>query len=268
VATAHPPDGQPAALDGPILLDRLETIVGTGRGETAGGHAAFYFWIWAVLMKVFGNTVKVAHILPSLSAFLAVAGTYRLEGKEYVVKDGIIYSVKFPAPLSPDLAFFRTNKDGTAALWVSTLDGVKWKVADRVPVGEAVWSPDGTRIAYLRRGRRIGPLPSPEAGYSPDWYELWIANADGTEPHCICTFSPYENEYEANSVAWGPNGDLLYLALAEVGTPVDDIYSIRLDGTGLKIVFQSICTYKVHSSWSGSGLAIQHCMNLQKAGQT
>lgn len=54
---------------------------GTGRGETAGGHAAFYFWIWAVLMKVFGNTVKVAHILPSLSAFLAVAGTYRL-GKD------------------------------------------------------------------------------------------------------------------------------------------------------------------------------------------
>ena len=51
---------------------------GTGRGETAGGHTAFYFWIWAVLMKVFGNTVKVAHLLPSLFAFFAVAGTYRL----------------------------------------------------------------------------------------------------------------------------------------------------------------------------------------------
>lgn len=51
---------------------------GTGRGETAGGHVTFYFWMWAVLMKTIGNTVMVAHILPSIFAFFAVIGTYRL----------------------------------------------------------------------------------------------------------------------------------------------------------------------------------------------
>lgn len=54
---------------------------GTGRGETAGGHTAFYFWMWAVLIRVFGNSVKVAHLLPAVFSYLAIAGTYRL-GRE------------------------------------------------------------------------------------------------------------------------------------------------------------------------------------------
>ncbi|MCK5115116.1 MAG: glycosyltransferase family 39 protein [Candidatus Aegiribacteria sp.] len=54
---------------------------GTGRGETAGGHVAFYFWMWAAAMRVFGNTVKTAHLLPAVFSFLAIAGTYRL-GRE------------------------------------------------------------------------------------------------------------------------------------------------------------------------------------------
>lgn len=51
---------------------------GIGRGETAGGHTAFFFWMWAVLIRVFGNSVKVAHLLPAVFSYLAVAGTYRL----------------------------------------------------------------------------------------------------------------------------------------------------------------------------------------------
>ena len=58
---------------------------GAGRGETAGGHAAFYFWLWAAFMRVFGNTARVAHLLPSLFSFLAIAGTYRL-GRELAGK--------------------------------------------------------------------------------------------------------------------------------------------------------------------------------------
>ena len=54
---------------------------GTGRGETAGGHAAFYFWLWAVLIKVIGNGVRTAHLLPSFFVFLTLAGTYR-SGRE------------------------------------------------------------------------------------------------------------------------------------------------------------------------------------------
>ncbi len=62
---------------------------GTGRGETAGGHGAFYFWMWAVAMKVFGNTVSVAHLLPAVFIFITLAGMGKLAedlgGKELAV---------------------------------------------------------------------------------------------------------------------------------------------------------------------------------------
>lgn len=54
---------------------------GTGRGETAGGHAAFYFWMWGGLMHLLGDSVAVAHLLPAFFVFLTIAGTYRL-GRE------------------------------------------------------------------------------------------------------------------------------------------------------------------------------------------
>ena len=54
---------------------------GAGRGESAGGHAAFYFWMWGGLMRLLGDTVAVAHLLPAIFAFLTVAGSYRL-GRE------------------------------------------------------------------------------------------------------------------------------------------------------------------------------------------
>lgn len=174
----------------------------------------------------------------------------------FVVQNGVIYRVKFPAPLSPDLAFFRIPPgQDTAELWLSTLDGKEWKVADQVPLGEAAWSPDGTRLAYLRRGKRIGPLPIPEAGYRSDWYELWVANADGTDARCIRTFSPYGGEYEAHSLAWGPHGDRLYFALAEGGTPVYALYSIRLDGSGLTELFGGVYSCDVHQNGIVTGVA-------------
>ena len=58
---------------------------GIGRGETAGGHTAFYFWMWAVAMRFFGNTVETAHLLPALFSMFAIAGTYKL-GRELVGK--------------------------------------------------------------------------------------------------------------------------------------------------------------------------------------
>ncbi len=54
---------------------------GTDRGETAGGHAAFYFWLWAVMMKIMGDSTATAHLLPAVFTFLAVIGTWKL-GKD------------------------------------------------------------------------------------------------------------------------------------------------------------------------------------------
>jgi hypothetical protein len=54
---------------------------GDGRGEQAMGHPALYFWLWALLMEVFGDHIWVAHLLPALSTFVAVLGTWRLAEK-------------------------------------------------------------------------------------------------------------------------------------------------------------------------------------------
>jgi len=54
---------------------------GEDRGEQAMGHPALFFWLWALLMNLFGDTAAVTRILPALATFLALAGTYRL-GKQ------------------------------------------------------------------------------------------------------------------------------------------------------------------------------------------
>ncbi|MCD4702648.1 MAG: glycosyltransferase family 39 protein [Candidatus Aegiribacteria sp.] len=50
---------------------------GEGRGEQAMGHPAFFFWLWAVLMKLSGNTLLTAKLLPTIAAGFALAGTWK-----------------------------------------------------------------------------------------------------------------------------------------------------------------------------------------------
>lgn len=56
---------------------------GEGRGEQAMGHSTLFFWLWAVLSGVLGETFAVARVLPAVSSFLALWGMYRL-GKSLV----------------------------------------------------------------------------------------------------------------------------------------------------------------------------------------
>ncbi|MBN1433807.1 glycosyltransferase family 39 protein, partial [Candidatus Fermentibacterales bacterium] len=57
-----------------------------GRGEQAMGHPAGFFWLWAVLIRMLGNTLLTARILPAFATFLALSGIYllgrRLLGRE------------------------------------------------------------------------------------------------------------------------------------------------------------------------------------------
>jgi 4-amino-4-deoxy-L-arabinose transferase-like glycosyltransferase len=51
---------------------------GTERGAQGMGHPAAYFWIWALLMRIFGDTVQVAHLLPAFFTAMAVFSTWLL----------------------------------------------------------------------------------------------------------------------------------------------------------------------------------------------
>ncbi len=54
---------------------------GDGKGEQGMGHPALYFWLWAVLMRVFGDTITTARILPTISAGFSIVGVWML-GKQ------------------------------------------------------------------------------------------------------------------------------------------------------------------------------------------
>jgi hypothetical protein len=67
------------------------------------------------------------------------------------------------------------------------------------------WSPDGTRIAFSRRG------------------QLWVMNANGTNQHRIGTVT------RAYQPAWSPDGTRLAYVHVPAGTP-GDIWTVSLAG--------------------------------------
>lgn len=95
--------------------------------------------------------------------------------------------------------------------------------------GEGVWSPDGTRIAFVHE------VP----GTSP--YQLYIMDADGSNP--IHLVEPANNP---NRPAWSPDGTKLAFSVNESW----QVYIVNSDGTGLAPVDGVIGT---EVSWSPDG---------------
>ena len=152
------------------------------------------------------------------------------------VSGSLLLGAIFPDPPVPQFAFFRPGCDGSdelGELWLGMRDGDRWKVADRVCVGEAAWSPDGQHLAYLRRLPRTAPLPSPEAGYRPDWLELWIADCSGGEAALIHRFDPITPPWQPAELQWDLQGDRIFFSVA--GSPTHrEIWSLRVDGSDVR----------------------------------
>lgn len=175
---------------------------GTGRGENAGGHAAFFFWMWAGLMRLLGDSVQVAHLLPALFAFLTVAGTYRL-GRELsgrtlgvfagaaVLVSPIFLAQAFrPLPISAAMAatvwsllMYRRGRYAAAAgLCVfavmmreqALLLAVSYVVAELVGEGGRKWS----RIALLSIPVLV-PVVNGLSNYLVNGYVLPAGNTPG-----------------------------------------------------------------------------------------
>ena len=144
----------------------------------------------------------------------------------FPVIDGVLYETAFPDPLSPDFALVRTGpEESYGELWLCRLDGTGWKVAEGVGRGDVAWSPDGTRIAYIRRLPESGDPWDREAGYCPDYRELWVARADGTEPRLVLSFPPTGEFWCAGEVEWSPDGGRIYFGVA--GSPTHrEIWSV------------------------------------------
>jgi len=93
--------------------------------------------------------------------------------------------------------------------------------------GSLAWSPDGTRIAFIRETLQGQPTP-------PD-SNLWLINADGKNLHRVALAVP-----RVTAPQWSPDGSTVALMsdLLLDGTPdpvpAQDVYTVKPDGTGLR----------------------------------
>lgn len=51
---------------------------GAERGEQAMGHPTVFFWLWAILMSLLGDSMAVTRLLPAIATLFAITGTYML----------------------------------------------------------------------------------------------------------------------------------------------------------------------------------------------
>lgn len=135
-------------------------------------------------------------------------------------------------------------------------------IQDAYPLTSPVWSPDGTRLAYLRDRT----LATDASGYGH--VDLFVAASDGTSPQLL-EDRPINPIYKGiEPMEWGPWGLLYHRAMTcntvtdrtdDAGAPIpmdqagDGIYYFRDTAQGpTKIYYYS---YEAHC-WSADGKAI------------
>jgi TolB protein len=101
---------------------------------------------------------------------------------------------------------------------------------------EPAWSPDGRWIAYVRR----------QPGTSIR--ELWLVRPDGSQPRRLTRLNGV-----AQAPAWSPDGRRVVFS-ADVGDGRFDIYTVGVDGKGMRLVTSGEDSFE--PAWSPDGKTI------------
>jgi hypothetical protein len=130
----------------------------------------------------------------------------------HTIVDGVGYT-NLPRPAwSPDASRILYSTASSTYV-VDSNGGSPQKVLDSAT--EAVWSPDGRRLAYVvldQDGRRVG---------------LGVAQADGSDPQTVA-------QGDISAPAWSPDGSTI--AFARSGGPTSQLVLVGPDGTNERTI--------------------------------
>ncbi len=139
-------------------------------------------------------------------------------GDEVALTDGEDFSPQFSADGSQVL--YVHNDGGVGGLWrVSIVGGQPRRLAERATGG--AWSPDGKRLAFLRTNTE-----DDRSG------ELWLANADGSEPHVFYTHRAGALRW----VTWSPDGSQLMVGSVPLANAATYFYVVPANGDSIRQV--------------------------------
>jgi Tol biopolymer transport system component len=122
------------------------------------------------------------------------------------------------------------NADGT---------GLRRLTRNAVPDGHPVWSPDGRRIAFLRR--RAGPA-----------WNIYVMNADGSGQRKLTQTPRRQGE-----PAWSPDGEKIAFSAPAGHLGAADVFVINADGSGVQNVTNTTTT-SFDLAWSPDGEKIAY----------
>jgi Tol biopolymer transport system component len=127
--------------------------------------------------------------------------------------------ILFDGSANPNLDAIVNGPSSNCSLYTIQPDGLNKTLLTHDCPGFPKWSPDGTKIAFLRHG------------------QLWVMNADGSGQTQLTTGGLVYKE------SWSPDGSqfvISYLPPSTSGAP--NLYLINADGTGLTQVTSSPCS--------------------------